>query len=106
MPLRKATWLSILIIVHRKFLHGRLEARIASERIEKWIGFDKGNVVSVALLVGFLKKAERFLFLVQAQVNQREVVRGNVALLLHGAQSFENVQSFIPLPNRRVEVTE
>ena len=27
---------------------------MASERIEKWIGFDKGNVVSVAFLVGFL----------------------------------------------------
>jgi hypothetical protein len=31
---------------------------MATERIEKWIDLDKGNVVSVAFLVGFLKKAD------------------------------------------------
>ncbi len=52
---------------------------MASERIEKWIGLDKGNVVSVAFLVSFLKKAECFLFLPSAYAD------AEIVLLITGA---------------------
>jgi hypothetical protein len=45
------------IIACRRFCARALRAGLASKRIEKWIGLDKGNVVSVAFLVGFLKEA-------------------------------------------------
>src|SRR6266480_4667252 len=62
-------------------LHERFEARIAVQRIEQWIYFDPADVGAVAFLETLFEPAQRFLFIVQAEIKQSAQVANHLAVL-------------------------
>src|SRR6266480_4348896 len=64
-------------------LHERFEARIAVQRIEQWIYFDPADVGAVAFLVTLVEPAERFIFIVQAEIKQSTQVADYLTVLTY-----------------------
>src|SRR6266700_3797993 len=64
-------------------LHQRFEARIAVQRIEQWIYFDPADVGAIAFLETLFKPAQRFIFIVQAEIKQSAHVAYHLALLTY-----------------------
>src|SRR6266576_6813698 len=65
------------------FLHQRLESRIAVQRIEQWIYFDPADVGAVAFLVTLFEPAQRFIFVVQAEIKQSAQVADYLTVLTY-----------------------
>src|SRR6267154_382579 len=62
------------------FLHQRLETRIAVQRIEQWIYFDPADVGAVTFLETLFEPAQRFIFIVQAEIKQGAAVSNHFAV--------------------------
>src|SRR5213083_1755759 len=74
---------SLLCFRGNNFLHQCLEARIAVQRIEQWIYLDPANVGAIAFLETLFKPAQRFIFIVQAEIKQSAHVANHLALLTY-----------------------
>src|SRR5437899_5651194 len=64
-----------------ELLHERFEARIAVQRIEQWIYFDPADVGAVAFLETLFEPAQRFIFIVQAQIKQSAQIANHLTVL-------------------------
>src|SRR5438309_9670638 len=64
-------------------LHERFEARIAVQRIEQWIDFDPADIGAVAFLETLFEPAQRFIFIVQAEIKQSAQVANHLAVLAY-----------------------
>src|SRR5439155_7021345 len=62
------------------FLHQRFETRIAVQRIEQWIDFDPADVGAVTFLETLFEPAQRFIFIVQAEIKQGAAVSNHFAV--------------------------
>src|SRR5437870_2677656 len=62
-------------------LHERFEARIAVQRIEQWIYFDPADVGAVAFRETLFEPAQRFIFIVQAQIKQSAQIANHLTVL-------------------------
>src|SRR6266511_3319345 len=65
------------------FLDQRFETRIAMQRIEQWLDFDPADVGAVAFLETLFEPAQRFIFIVQAEIKQGAPVANHLAALAH-----------------------
>src|SRR5882724_13083503 len=77
---RKTRYLTSLF-GRNHLLHERFEARIAVQRIEQWIYFDPADVGAVAFLETLFEPAQRFIFIVQAQIKQSAQVANHLTVL-------------------------
>src|SRR5437867_2917884 len=80
-----------LSLRRKDFCNESLKARVAAQGIEKRINFDEGEIVSVAIVVSLFEKIYGLILLTEAEMDHRENVWRNVALLRHFAQSFLNL---------------
>src|SRR5882724_10805366 len=74
---------SLLCFWRHNLLYERFEARIAVQRIEQWIDLDPTDVGAVAFLEILFKPAQRFIFIVQAEIKQSAQVAKHLAVLTH-----------------------
>src|SRR5205809_3000725 len=65
------------------FLDKRFESRIAVQRIEQWIYLDPADVGAVAFLVTLFEPAQRFIFIVQAEIKQSAQVADYLTVLTY-----------------------
>src|SRR5437868_10899469 len=79
---RKTRYLTSLF-GRNHLLHERFEARIAVQRIEQWIYFDPADVGAVAFLVTLFEPAQRFIFIVQAEIKQSAQVADYLTVLTY-----------------------
>src|SRR6266498_5395811 len=63
------------------FLDQRFETRIAMQRIEQWIDLDPADVGAVAFLETLFEPAQRFIFIVQAQIKQSAQIANHLTVL-------------------------
>src|SRR5437762_11175472 len=86
---------SLLCFRGNNFLHQCLEARIAVQRIEQWIYFDPADVGAVAFLETLFEPAQRFIFIVQAEIKQSTQVANHLTALTHLIEIAQHSQSGI-----------
>src|SRR5437762_5584172 len=67
----------------RHFSYEGFEARIAVQRVEQWIYFDPADVGAVAFLEALFQPAQRFIFIVQAEIKQGAQVANHLAVLTY-----------------------
>src|SRR5262249_48571407 len=60
-----------------------LKSWIAMQRIKQWIGIDPANVGAVALFVTLFEPAQRFVFVVQAEIKQSAQIADDLAVLTY-----------------------
>jgi hypothetical protein len=65
----------------KDFLNQRFEARITAQRVEQRFDLEERDIVSVPLRVSFFEQLYRFVLLPESDMDQGEIVRGNVTLL-------------------------
>src|SRR5213078_979409 len=65
------------------FLHQRFETRVAVQWIEQWIYLDPAEVGAGVFLEALFEPAQRFIFVVQAEIKQRAQVADHLALLTY-----------------------
>src|SRR5436190_19855992 len=91
---------SLLCFRGNNFLHQCLEARIAVQRIEQWIYFDPADVGAVAFLETLFEPAQRFIFIVQAQIKQRAQIANHLAVLTYLVELGQHSQRGILLTSQ------
>src|SRR5438132_5744796 len=96
---RKTRYLTSLF-GRNHLLHERFEARIAVQRIEQWIYFDPADVGAVAFLETLFEPAQRFIFIVQAQIKQSAQVANHLAVLTYLVELGQHSQRGILLTSQ------